>query len=160
MPTLSDFTATALTGDPRDLSDYAGDVVLVVNTASRCGLTPQYTGLEQLWQGYRDQGLTVLGFPCNQFGAQEPGSEEEIAEFCSANYGVTFPMFAKIDVNGANAHPLYAWLRSERTGEAGDEIEWNFAKFLLDRSGRVIARYAPATEPSALRPDIEQALSS
>jgi glutathione peroxidase len=160
MPTLSDFTATALTGETRDLSDYAGDVVLVVNTASKCGLTPQYAGLEQLWRSYRDEGLTVLGFPCNQFGAQEPGAEEEIAEFCSANYGVTFPMFAKVEVNGANAHPLYSWLRSERPGEAGEAIEWNFAKFLLDRSGKVIARFAPATEPSALRPDIEQALRS
>jgi glutathione peroxidase len=158
MPTLSDFTATALTGETRDLSDYAGDVVLVVNTASKCGLTPQYAGLAQLWQTYRDEGLTVLGFPCNQFGAQEPGTEQEIAEFCTANYGVTFPMFAKVDVNGADAHPLYSWLRSERSGEVGEAIEWNFAKFLLDRSGKVIARYASGTEPSALRPDIEQAL--
>jgi glutathione peroxidase len=160
VPTLSDFTATALTGERRDLSDYAGDVVLVVNTASRCGLTPQYAGLEQLWERYRDQGLTVLGFPCNQFGAQEPGTAEEIAEFCSADYGVTFPMFEKVEVNGTQAHPLYAWLRSERSGEAGDAIEWNFAKFLLDRSGRVIARYAPGTEPAALRPAIERALRS
>jgi glutathione peroxidase len=157
---LSDFTATALGGEPRDLSDYAGDVVLVVNTASKCGFTPQYAGLEELWETYRDQGLTVLGFPCNQFGGQEPGTEEEIGEFCSANYGVTFPMFAKVDVNGDDAHPLYEWLRSERPGEAGDAIEWNFAKFLLDRSGRAIARYAPGTEPSALRPDIERALRS
>ena len=159
MPTLSDFTATTLTGEERALSDYSGDVVLVVNTASKCGLTPQYAGLEELHETYRDRGLSVLGFPCNQFGAQEPGSEEEIGEFCQANYGVSFPMFAKVDVNGTDAHPLYAWLRSERTGEGGEAISWNFEKFLLDREGNVLARYAPRTEPAALRDDIEQALA-
>ena len=160
MSTLHDFTATTLTGEERALSDYSGEIVLVVNTASECGLTPQYAGLEELHEAYHDQGLAILGFPCNQFGGQEPGTAEEIGDFCQANYGVSFPLFAKIDVNGPDAHPLYAWLRNERAGEGGEAIEWNFAKFLLDRQGRVLARYAPQVVPADLRGDIEQALSA
>ena len=158
MATLHDFNATTLAGDDQSLSDYAGKVVLVVNTASKCGLTPQYAGLEELHQTYGDRGLTILGFPCNQFGKQEPGDAEEIGEFCERNYGVSFPMFAKVDVNGSDAHPLYRWLRSEQSGLFGDRIKWNFTKFLVDRDGRVLQRYAPATKPEKLAGDIEQAL--
>lgn len=156
--TLSDFSATTLAGAPQDLSAYAGQVVLVVNTASECGFTPQYEGLEQLWQTYRDRGLVVLGFPCNQFGGQEPGDAEEIGAFCQKNYGVTFPMFDKVDVNGDDAHPLFQWLRQEKGGLLGDKIKWNFTKFLVGRDGTVIDRYAPTTKPEALTDDIEKAL--
>ncbi len=159
MTALTDFSATTLDGAPQDLSAYAGQVVLVVNTASQCGFTPQYAGLEELWQRYRDQGLVVLGFPCDQFGGQEPGSEEEIGAFCQKNYGVTFPMFAKIEVNGDDAHPLWQWLRSEKGGLLGDRIKWNFTKFLVGRDGQVVKRYAPTTEPASLAGDIEAALA-
>lgn len=160
MTTLSDFSATTLTGQERHLSDYAGQVVLVVNTASACGLTPQYEGLEALYQELRDEGLVVLGFPCNQFGAQESGTEEEIGEFCQMNYGVTFPMFAKIDVNGDDAHPLFEWLKSETKGLLGGRVKWNFTKFLVGRDGQVITRYAPTTEPADLADDIRAALGA
>ncbi len=157
--TLGDFTATSIDGADVDLSTYDGQVVLVVNTASQCGLTPQYAGLQRLYDDHRTEGFVVLGFPCDQFGHQEPGSESEIAEFCEDSYGVTFPMFAKVEVNGANAHPLYAWLRSEKEGLRGRDIEWNFAKFLIGRDGQVLARYATSTEPSDLEPDVEKALA-
>jgi len=159
MPTLSDFAATTLEGSDQDLSAYAGKVVLVVNTASQCGFTPQLGGLEELYRTYADQGLVVLGFPCNQFGGQEPNTEEQIGSFCERNYGVTFPMFAKVDVNGDDAHPLYDWLKSEKGGLLGKKIKWNFAKFLVGRDGQVIARYAPTTAPEKLGGDIEKALS-
>ncbi|MDT0212425.1 glutathione peroxidase [Rothia sp. ARF10] len=158
--TLSDFSATTLAGEPQDLSAYDGQVVLVVNTASECGFTPQFTGLEELWQEFRDRGLVVLGFPCNQFGGQEPGDAEEIGSFCQRNYGVTFPMFDKVDVNGDDAHPLFEWLRSEKGGMLGSKIKWNFTKFLVGRDGKVLDRYAPTTTPDALRDDIEKALAA
>jgi len=156
--TLHDFTMTTLEGQERSLSEYAGKVVLVVNTASQCGLTPQFEGLEKLYQDYADDGLVVLGFPCNQFGAQEPGTSEEIGEFCQRNYGVSFPMFEKIEVNGDGAHPLYQWLRTEKGGLLGDAIKWNFTKFLVDEDGEVVKRYAPTTAPEKLSDDIENAL--
>ncbi len=159
MTVLGDFNATTIEGEERSLADYDGRVVLVVNTASACGFTPQLAGLEELWQTYREQGLTVVGFPCNQFGGQEPGSEEEIGEFCQKNYGVTFPMMSKVDVNGDDAHPVYDWLRSEKGGLLGSRITWNFTKFLVGRDGAVIARYAPNTEPAKLKDDVERALA-
>lgn len=158
MTVLHDFKATALDGREVSLGDYAGDVVLVVNTASQCGFTPQLAGLETLHEKYRDRGFTVLGFPCNQFGGQEPGTEEEIGAFCQKNYGVTFPMFAKIDVNGSGEHPLYAWLKSEKGGLLGARIKWNFTKFLVGRDGTVLGRYAPNTDPADLAGDVEKAL--
>lgn len=159
MTSLSDFSANSLTGEPIDLSAYDGKAVLIVNTASKCGFTPQYAGLEQLSSEYADRGLVVLGFPCNQFGAQEPGTDDEIGEFCTKNYGVTFPMFEKVDVNGPDAHPLWTWLRSEKKGLLGGAIKWNFTKFLIGRDGQVIDRYAPTTKPEDLRDDIEKALA-
>ena len=156
--TLGDFTATTLTGQDQPLSEYAGQVLLVVNTASKCGLTPQYTGLEKLHGRYQDQGFSVLGFPCNQFGGQEPGDEDAIGEFCERNYGVSFPMFAKVDVNGPSAHPLWRWLRRQKGGRLGDRIKWNFTKFLVGRDGEVLARYSPTTLPEKLAVDIEAAL--
>jgi glutathione peroxidase len=156
VPTLSDFTARAITGADVPLSVYAGQVVLVVNTASQCGFTPQYAGLEELSARFGSQGLVVLGFPCDQFGHQEPGDEASIADFCELNFGVTFPMFAKIEVNGDAAHPLYRWLRAEK----GDDVEWNFTKFLLDRDGGVLQRYAPTVTPDALTGDVEAALAA
>ena len=159
MTTLSDFTATTLTGDERHLSDYAGQVVLVVNTASACGLTPQYEGLETLYQDLHDEGLVVLGFPCNQFGSQESGTEEEIGEFCQLNYGVSFPMFAKIDVNGDAAHPLFKHLKNAAPGVLGTEgIKWNFTKFLIDREGKPVARYGSSTKPETLEAPIRKLL--
>ncbi|HQF03953.1 MAG TPA: glutathione peroxidase [Phycicoccus sp.] len=155
---LSDFSATTLSGEGRDLSAYAGDVVLVVNTASKCGFTPQYAGLEELYAAHKDDGFVVLGFPCNQFGGQEPGSEEEIGEFCQLNYGVTFPMFEKVDVNGDDAHPLFTWLKKEKSGLLGGKIKWNFTKFLVGRDGQVIDRYAPTTKPEDLEGDVVSAL--
>lgn len=145
---IYDHPVTALDGSPADLHDYAGRALLVVNVASKCGLTPQYTALEQLHERYADRGFAVLGFPCNQFGGQEPGSPEEIAEFCSATYGVTFPMFGKIEVNGENRHPLYGELtgHADADGEAGD-IQWNFEKFLIAPDGAVTARFRPPTTP-------------
>ena len=158
MTNLADFTARAITGTETPLAQYVGQVVLMVNTASQCGFTPQYEGLEQLYGRYRDQGLVVLGFPCDQFGHQEPGDEAAIADFCTLNFGVTFPMFAKIDVNGAAAHPLYRWLRQEKSGVLGDAIKWNFTKFLLGRDGQVLKRYAPQTTPDSIAADVEAAL--
>jgi glutathione peroxidase len=143
-----DFTAKDLGGTERSLGDYAGKVMLVVNVASQCGLTPHYAGLQELYEGYREKGLVVLGFPCNQFGAQEPGTESEIKTFCETRYGVSFPMFAKIDVNGPSRHPLYAFLTEQATKPDGPgDIQWNFAKFLIDRTGNVAARFAPPTAP-------------
>jgi glutathione peroxidase len=158
MTTLSDFTVRTIEGAPQALSAYDGQVVLIVNTASQCGFTPQYAGLEQLHETYGPEGFAVLGFPCNQFGGQEPGTEDEIATFCETSFGVTFPMYAKVDVNGSDADPLFAWLRAEQGGLLGDRIKWNFTKFLIGRDGRVIARYAPQTAPADLTGDIEAAL--
>jgi glutathione peroxidase len=141
------------------LGDLGGKAYLVVNTASKCGFTPQYKGLETLWQSYRDQGLQVAGFPCNQFGAQEPGNEEQIAEFCELNFGVSFPLFAKVEVNGKAAHPLFQQLKSQAPGLLGSEgIKWNFTKFLVDGQGRVVKRYAPSTAPADMAKDIEALL--
>ncbi|MDO7868047.1 glutathione peroxidase [Nocardioides jiangxiensis] len=159
MTTLADFTASTLAGDEQPLAAYAGQVVLVVNTASQCGFTPQLAGLQELHQTYADRGFTVLGFPCNQFGGQEPGSAEEIGAFCQRNYGVDFPMFAKVDVNGKAAHPLFRWLTHERPGRLGRKIRWNFTKFLVDRDGTVLARYGSTTSPASIAPRIEAALA-
>jgi len=160
MNTAFDFTALDLDGREQSLSAYRGRVLLIVNTASKCGFTPQYTGLEQLWKDYAARGLVVLGFPCDQFGHQEPGDAAEIRDFCTLNYAVSFPLFAKIEVNGANAHPLFQWLKREKSGFLGIEaIKWNFSKFLVGRDGRVLARYAPTDKPESLRADIEQALA-
>ncbi len=156
---IYDFTATTIDGVEQPLADYRGQVLLVTNVASKCGFTPQYEGLEQLYETYSDQGLAVLGFPCDQFGHQEPGDEAEIKEFCSLTYDVKFPMFAKIDVNGPNAHPLYQWLRKQRSGVLADRIKWNFTKFLVGRDGEVIDRFAPTTKPAKLTSDIERALT-
>ena len=159
MTNIYDITANTLTGEPLSLSAFQGKVLLIVNTASQCGFTGQYEGLEALYRQYKDQGLVVLGFPCNQFGAQEPGDAEEIASFCSLTYNVSFPMFAKIDVNGKEAHPLYRFLKKEKSGLLGTEgIKWNFTKFLVDRNGDVIERYAPATEPKDIAEAIEALL--
>lgn len=159
MTTLHDFTADALDGTPQDLSAYRGQVVLVVNTASKCGFTPQYTGLETLYRTYRDRGFVVLGFPCDQFGHQEPGDAEEIRNFCSLNYDVSFPLFSKVEVNGDGAHPLYRWLKAEKPGLLGLQgIKWNFTKFLVGRDGRVLKRYAPTDTPASLEKDIVAAL--
>jgi glutathione peroxidase len=158
MTNLGDFHATTIDGEDRALGDYVGEVVLVVNTASECGFTPQYEGLQQLYTSYADRGFTVLGFPCDQFGNQEPGAEDEIAGFCERNYGVTFPMFAKIDVNGPDAHPLYEWLKDEQSGILGGRIKWNFTKFLIGRDGNVLDRFSPQKEPAELADDIEHAL--
>ena len=153
--TAYDFDATALDGSPQQLSEYRGKVLLVVNVASKCGFTPQYAGLEQLWRDYGPRGLVVLGFPCDQFGHQEPGNAEEIRNFCSLTYDVSFPMFAKIDVNGAHAHPLWTWLKDEKGGLLGfDGIKWNFTKFLVGRDGKVVRRYPPTAKPAALERDI------
>ncbi len=158
---IYDFSANRLDGKEQSLADYRGKVLLVVNTASRCGLTPQYQGLQQLYDDFRERGLVVLGFPCNQFAGQEPGTAEDIASFCRINYGVTFPMFAKIDVNGDAAHPLYQWLKSERPGLlASEAIKWNFTKFLVNRQGQPVHRYAPQTPPADLRADIEALLAA
>lgn len=156
--TVHDFTMTTIDGSERSLGDYAGKVLLIVNTASACGLTPQYEGLEALYKANPD--LVVLGFPCNQFGAQEPGTEKEIALFCETQFAVTFPLFAKIEVNGSGTHPLYAYLKAETPGtEQGQEIGWNFAKFLIGRDGKPIARYSPRTAPADLKADITAALA-
>jgi glutathione peroxidase len=158
---IHDIAVQRLDGSHTTLADYAGKVLLIVNTASQCGFTPQYAGLEQLHRDYAARGLTVLGFPCNQFGAQEPGSADEIAGFCQRNYGVSFPMFAKIEVNGEHAHPLYVHLKHSAPGVLGTEaIKWNFTKFLVSRRGEVVGRYAPATTPQDLAPDIEAQLAA
>jgi glutathione peroxidase len=159
MTTAFDFTARSLDGKDTSLKDYSGKVLLIVNTASKCGFTPQYEGLEALYRKYRERGLIVLGFPCNQFGEQEPGDADEIGSFCQKNYGVSFPMFEKVDVNGEQAHPLYRWLKQSARGVLGTEgIKWNFTKFLVDRKGTVKDRYAPATKPEDLAKDIEKLL--
>lgn len=159
MTTAFDFSAQAIDGSPQSLDAYRGKVLLVVNTASKCGFTPQYEGLEQLWRDYRDRDLVVLGFPCDQFGHQEPGNADEIRNFCSLTYDVSFPMFDKVQVNGAAAHPLWKWLKSEKAGLLGLEgIKWNFTKFLVGRDGQVIRRYAPTDKPESMRKDIEKAL--
>ena len=156
---LYDFSAYSIDGHETPLAQYRGKVLVVVNTASKCGYTPQYAGLEALYLQYKDRGLVVLGFPCNQFGAQEPGTEEEIAQFCELNYGVNFPIFAKIDVNGPHTHPLFKFLKSEKSGFLGTEaIKWNFTKFLLDREGNVVKRFAPSVAPADLSPEIERLL--
>jgi glutathione peroxidase len=158
--TVYDFNATSLDGKPVDLKKYRGKVLLIVNTASNCGFTPQYKGLEAVYEQFKDKGVEVLGFPCNQFGAQEPGTADEIGAFCEKNYGVSFPLFDKIDVNGANAHPLFKHLKSEARGLMGSEaIKWNFTKFLVRKDGTVYKRYAPQTEPKELMRDIEKLLA-
>jgi glutathione peroxidase len=159
MASVYDFTAETIDGQPAPLADYQGKVLLIVNTASKCGFTRQYAGLEDLYRKYRDRGFVVLGFPCNQFGAQEPGDEEEIKSFCSLTYDVDFPLMRKVDVNGPSAHPLYVFLKGQKKGLLGTEgIKWNFTKFLVDRSGQVVDRYAPTDEPKALEGAIEALL--
>ena len=161
MTTLYDFSAVTLDGKPLPLESFRGRVALVVNTASKCGFTPQFAGLEQLASDYKDRGLVVVGFPCNQFGHQDPGANAEIESFCQLNYGVTFPMMEKVDVNGAKAHPLWKWLKSEKPGVLGTEaIKWNFTKFLVGKDGHVVKRFAPNDEPDKLRADIEAALAA
>ena len=156
MTSIYDFTAATLQGKAVSLSDYKGKAILIVNTASKCGFTPQYAGLEKLYEKLGDKGLVILGFPCNQFGQQEPGSTQEIGAFCQMNYGVSFPMFDKIEVNGPRAHPLYEYLKSQKPGILGTKnIKWNFTKFLVDKTGKVVARFAPMTKPA----DIERAIA-
>ncbi|ENU86664.1 MULTISPECIES: glutathione peroxidase [unclassified Acinetobacter] len=159
MTKIYDFQAELLEGEQKDLADYQGKVLLVVNTASQCGLTPQFEGLEKLYQDYQQQGLVILGFPCNQFANQDPSSNEEIGSFCQRNYGVSFPMFAKVDVNGPTAHPLYQYLTSEAKGLLGSSIKWNFTKFLINQKGEVVKRYAPITKPEKIAKDIQRLLS-
>jgi glutathione peroxidase len=155
-----DFEALSIEGKPAHLSTQRGKVLLIVNTASACGFTPQFDGLESLWETYRDRGLVVVGFPSNEFGAQDPGSNEEIASFCSLNYGVSFPMMSKVQVNGAQAHPLWKWLTSQAPGLLGSQaVKWNFTKFLVGRDGKVIKRYAPTDTPESIKKDIEAALA-
>ena len=158
MAGVYDFTAQSLAGDDVPLTRFEGQVLLIVNTASACGFTPQYKGLEQLHRDFAARGFAVLGFPCNQFGRQEPGDAKQIAEFCETKYDVTFPMFAKIDVNGSQAHPLFNHLKSAKSGLLGPSIKWNFTKFLVDRSGRATGRYAPTATPEGMRKDIEALL--
>ncbi|MEO6470989.1 MAG: glutathione peroxidase [Aeromicrobium sp.] len=158
MTSVYEFSATTNSGVEQALVDYKGKVLLVVNTASQCGFTGQYKGLEKLYKTYVDRGLVVLGFPCDQFGGQEPGDDEEIADFCELNFGVTFPLYSKVDVNGKNAHPLYRWMRSERTGTLGTKIRWNFTKFLIDSEGNVVKRYGSTTRPEDIAADIEALL--
>ena len=160
MSNIHDFSARDIDGNDRSLSEWRGKTLLIVNVASKCGFTPQYTGLEKLWRDGRDRGLVVLGFPCDQFGHQEPGDEAAIRDFCHANYGVTFPLFAKIEVNGAGAHPLYRWLKSEGKGILGSEaIKWNFTKFLVDGKGKVLKRYAPTDTPEKIGKDLDHLLA-
>jgi glutathione peroxidase len=159
MASVYDFTARRLGGKEESLGAYKGKALLIVNVASKCGFTPQYEGLEALYKSYKDKGFEILGFPCNQFGAQEPGDEKEIATFCKTTYGVTFPMFAKIDVNGDNAHPLYKFLKKEKKGIAGSEaIKWNFTKFLVDRNGAVVERFGPQDTPAIIGRRLEKML--
>jgi glutathione peroxidase len=158
MAGIYDFTATSLAGEDVPLKRFEGQVLLIVNTASACGFTPQYKGLEALYQELAPRGFSVLGFPCNQFGSQEPGDAAQIEQFCASNFAISFPMFAKIDVNGNDAHPLYQYLKGEKSGLLGASIKWNFTKFVVDRSGRVVARHAPTTTPEALTKEIEALL--
>lgn len=159
MTTAYDFSAVDIDGHDQTLSDYTGKVLLIVNVASKCGFTPQYTGMQTLWEQYKDRGLMVLAFPCDQFGHQEPGDESEIKNFCTLTYDVDFPMFAKVDVNGGKAHPLWQWLKDEKSGLLGiGAIKWNFSKFLVGRDGNVIKRYAPTDTPESMVKDIEAAL--
>lgn len=158
MTSLTDFEAKTITGQDQQLAEYLGQVVLVVNTASKCGLTPQFQGLEKLYGDLRKEGLVVLGFPCDQFANQEFDDDAETADFCQLNYGVTFPMFAKVDVNGATAHPLFSWLRDEKGGVLGDAIKWNFTKFLINREGKAVRRYGPTVLPEAIAADIHALL--
>ena len=158
MTTAWDFSATTIDGTEQQLADYRGKVALVVNTASQCGFTPQYGPLQKLYETYADRGFVVLGFPCDQFGHQEPGTEDEIATFCESQYGVEFPMFSKVAVNGKNAHPLYRWLKSEKGGVLGGAIKWNFTKFLVDADGNVVKRYGSTTSPKDIARDIEELL--
>lgn len=159
MTDIYQFEAELLNEQNKQFSDYAGKVLLIVNTASKCGFTPQFAGLEKLYQKYKDQGFEVLGFPCNQFGGQDPGSNDQIGSFCQKNYGVSFPMFAKVDVKGANAHVIFRYLTNNSKGVLGSGIKWNFTKFLIGKDGKVLNRYAPTTKPEALEEDIEKALS-
>ncbi|MEA2920302.1 MAG: glutathione peroxidase [Bradyrhizobium sp.] len=158
MAGIYDFTATSLAGEDIALKLFEGQVLLIVNTASACGFTPQYSGLEALHKEFSPRGFSVLGFPCNQFGSQEPGDSAQIEQFCANTYAITFPMFAKIDVNGFRAHPLYQYLKNEKSGVLGASIKWNFTKFLVDRSGKVVARHAPTTAPQGLKKEIEALL--
>lgn len=159
MTTVYEFSAKDINGKDVNLADYRGKVLLIVNTASKCGFTPQYKGLQKVYEEYRDKGLTILGFPCNQFGSQEPGDENRISEFCELNYGVDFPMFAKIEVNGSDAHPLYKHLKESAPGLLGSKgVKWNFTKFLVDKEGNVVKRYAPTDKPEDLVKDIEKLL--
>ena len=159
--TIYDFTAHTLSGKEKSLADYKGKVLLIVNTASECGFTPQYTGLQKLHEKYKDRGLVVLGFPCNQFGQQEPGNAEQIGAFCQKNYGVRFPMFEKVDVNGDKAHPLFKWITAAAPGILGTQmIKWNFTKFLVDRDGKAVQRFAPKTRPEEIEPAIGKLLSA
>jgi len=155
---INDFSARLGTGEKRRLADYSGKVLLIVNVASKCGFTPQYAGLQTLYEQFQPRGFEILAFPCDQFGHQEPGSDAEIAAFCNDTYGVTFPLFAKIKVNGKNAHPLYVWLKQQKGGLLGNSIKWNFTKFLVDRVGTVRARYAPTTKPVSLAGDVAELL--
>ena len=157
--TVYDFTVTSIMGLPKSLADYKGKVLLIVNTASKCGFTPQFEGLQALYEKYHDEGFEILGFPCNQFMNQDPGTNEEIQNFCQVNYGVMFPMFAKLDVNGADAHPLYEYLKKAAPGVLGlKAIKWNFTKFLVDAEGNVVRRFEPNVEPASIEPDIEALL--
>jgi glutathione peroxidase len=157
--TVYDFSATLNDGTQKNLSAYKGKILLIVNTASQCGFTPQYKGLQELYAKYHDRGLEVLGFPCDQFGHQEPGNDNEIKSFCEVNYGVNFPLFSKIEVNGDDAHPLYKFLKNEKGGLLGDAIKWNFTKFLVDKQGTVVERFAPQTTPEKIAADIERELA-
>ena len=159
--TVYDFEALSITGRPAQLASQRGKVLLIVNTASACGFTPQFAGLEKLWADYRERGLVIVGFPSNEFGGQDPGSNDDIASFCQVNYGVSFPMMAKVKVNGADAHPLWQWLKAQAPGLLGTEgVKWNFTKFLVGKDGRVLKRYAPNDTPESLRKDIERALAA
>ncbi|WP_296202460.1 glutathione peroxidase [Psychrobacter sp. UBA3962] len=159
MTTIYDFNAKDLNGNEVDFGQFKDKVLLIVNTASKCGFTPQFEELEELHQSYKDQGLVIIGFPCNQFGSQDPGSNEEIGAFCQKNYGVSFLMMQKIDVNGDNEHPLYTWLKKQEGGFLTDGIKWNFTKFLINRQGEVVDRYAPTTKPKAIESDIVKLLA-
>lgn len=160
MTTIADFSATAIDGTTTDLADHLGKVVLVVNTASKCGFTPQYEGLESLYERFADQGLVVLGFPCDQFAHQEPGDDETIAEFCRVNHGVTFPLSTKVDVNGSGTHPVFAFLKDRAGGLLGSRIKWNFTKFLVLPDGRTVKRYAPNVTPDKIEGDIAEAIAA